>query len=113
DEEHGVVLLLDRLEHRLEPLFELPPKLGPCEQGAHVEGVDLRAFEWPGHIAAQNFEREAFDNRGLADASFADEHRVVLAATTQDLRETNELLVAADQLIDLPALGFGDQVDGV
>jgi hypothetical protein len=45
--------------------------------------------------------RQAFDNRGLADAGFADQHRVVLGAAAQDLDDTFQFAVATDQRIEL------------
>src|SRR5205085_3508013 len=37
DEEDGVLLRLDRLEHRFETLFELTAELGPGQKSAHVQ----------------------------------------------------------------------------
>ena len=45
--------------------------------------------------------REALDDRGLADAGLADEHRVVLGAARQHLDDAADLLVAADDRIEL------------
>jgi hypothetical protein len=53
------------------------------------------------HVAVDNLLREAFDDRGLADAGLADQHRVVLGAAAQHLLHALELVVAADQRIEL------------
>ena len=45
---------------------------------------------------------ETFHNRCLADAGFADENRVVLAAAGENLRDATDLGVAADDGIDFP-----------
>ena len=42
-----------------------------------------------------------FGDRGLADAGFADQQRIVLAPTAQDLHHALDLELAADQRIDL------------
>jgi hypothetical protein len=45
--------LLQRLEHRLQALFELPAKLGAREQRAHVEGVHLGPSSTAGTVASK------------------------------------------------------------
>src|SRR5215813_7765921 len=45
---------------------------------AQVEGDDPSVFQTFGHVAAHDALGQAFDNRGLADAGFADQHRIVL-----------------------------------
>ena len=55
---------------------------------------------------------EAFDDRGLADAGLAGQDRVVLAAAHQDVDDLADLLVAADDRIDLALARPLGQVDG-
>ena len=53
-------------------------------------------------------KREAFDDRGLADAGLADQHRIVLGPARQHLDRAADLLVAADDRIELAgARGLG------
>ena len=47
--------------------------------------------------------REAFDDGGLADAGLADEHGIVLGASRQHLNDAANLLVPADDRIELAA----------
>ena len=47
--------------------------------------------------------REAFGDRGLADAGLADERRVVLGAAREDLDDPLDLLLAADDRVELAA----------
>ena len=62
-----------------------------------------------GDVALDDAAREPFDDRGLADAGLTDEHRVVLRAARQHLDDAADLLVAADDRIDLPgARGLGE-----
>ena len=51
-----------------------------------------------------------FDDRRLADAGLADQHRVVLRAPRQDLDHAADLVVAADHRIELAVLGGLGQV---
>ena len=50
-------------------------------------------------------ERQALGDRGLADAGVADEQRVVLRAPAEDLDGALDLVVAADQDVDLARRG--------
>ena len=54
-----------------------------------------------GHVAFDDAAREPFDDRGLADAGLADQHRVVLGAARQHLDDAPDLLVASDDGIEL------------
>ncbi len=49
---------------------------------------------------------EALDDRGLADAGLADQHRVVLRAAAEDLDDAADLVVAADDRVELALLGL-------
>ncbi len=52
------------------------------------------------HIAIGDALRQAFDDRGFADARLADEHRIVLGATAENLNHAVEFVIAADQRIE-------------
>src|SRR6185436_2724054 len=56
---------------------------------------------------------ETLDDRGLAHARLADQHRVVLGAPLQDLDAAPDLVVAADDRVELPLLCPFGQVQGV
>ena len=102
DEEDDLPLRVgDLLEHRLEPLFELAAVLRAGDQRAHVERDDALVLEPFGHVAALDAAGQPFDDRGLADAGLADQHRVVLGAARQHLDDAADLLVAADHRIEL------------
>ena len=103
----------DLLQHRLEPLLELAAILGAGDQRAHVEGDDALVLQPLGHVAADDPLGQALDDRRLADARLADEHRVVLGAAGQHLDDPAHLLVAADDRIELAALGQRGQVAAV
>ena len=70
------------------------------------EALVLEAF---GHVAVDDALREAFDDRRLADARLADEHGIVLRAAREHLDDAADLLVAADDRIELAlARGVGE-----
>ena len=94
-------VLRDFLEHRLQPLFELATVLGAGEQQRHVEHQQTLAFQGVGNFLVDDALRQAFHDRGLAHARLADQHRIVLGPALQDLDRATDLVVAADDRIEL------------
>ena len=102
DEEDDLPLGVgDFLQDRLQPLLELAAVLRAGDERAHVERDDLLVLQPFGHVLPDDALREPFDDGGLADAGLADEHRVVLGAARQHLDHAADLLVAADDRIEL------------
>ena len=101
EQDDRALRLLHFLEHRLEPLLELAAELGPGDQGAHVQGDDALVLQPLRHVAADDALGQPLDDGGLADAGLADQHRVVLGAARQHLDDAADLLVAADDRIEL------------
>ncbi len=67
-----------------------------------MSSATIRLFFRPSGTSPRTMRpREPFDDRGLADAGLADEHRVVLRAARQHLDDAADLLVAADHRIEL------------
>jgi len=114
DEQDDLALgVLDLLEHRLEPLLELASVLGTCHEGAKVQPHDLAVLEALRDVAAHDALGEALGDGGLAHARLADQHRVVLGPPAEDLDDAPDLLVAADDRIELARAGIGRQVTPV
>ena len=91
----------DLFEHGLEPLLELAPVLGPRHQGADVQGDDALVLEPLGHVARDDALGQALRDGGLAHAGLADEHGVVLGAPAEHLDDAADLVVAADDRVEL------------
>src|SRR5207248_10102846 len=89
----------------LEPFFELAAVLRAREHRADVERPDALALQALGDVAGDDALSEAFDDRGLPDPGIADQHRIVLRAPREDLDDTADLLVSADDRVELPVLG--------
>ncbi len=105
----------DVLQHRFQALLEFAAVFRACEELRHVERQHALVLERFRHFAVDDPLREAFDDRRLADARLADQHRVVLGAPLQDLDRAANLVVAADDRIELAfarALGEVDRVLG-
>ena len=109
DEEHDLALgVLDLGEDGLQPLLEFAAVLRPGEQRTDVERPDTLPLQALGHVAGDDPLRETLGDRGLADAGLADQHRVVLRAARENLDHAPDLLVAADDRVELALLrGLG------
>ena len=105
EEEDPPLALLDLVEHRLQALLELAAVLGAGEQRAHVEREDGAVLEPLGDVAAHDALRQPLDDGGLADAGLADQHRVVLGPAREDADDAADLVIAADDRVELAARG--------
>ena len=79
DEENCAFLFVQLREYRLQPFFEVAAILGTGEQRTEIECVDVGAREHLGYVAVDDHLGEALRDRGLADAGFTHEQRVVLS----------------------------------
>src|SRR3546814_12948551 len=104
DEQDDLALVLGQVvEHRLEPLPELAAKLGAGDQRAHVQRQHALAAQAFGYPVVDDALRQSSDDRGLAHARFADQHRVVFVPALQHLAGLADLLFTADYRVALPA----------
>ena len=101
------------LQHRLEALLELAAILRAGDERAHIEREQLLVGEALRHVAVDDAQRETFDDRGLADAGLADQHRIVLGAAGEHLDGAPDLLVAADHRIELAVARRLGEVAGI
>ena len=93
--------LRDLADDRLQALLELPAELRAGKQAGEVKREDLLALQWLGDIPRGDALRKALDDGRLADAGFADEHRVVLGAAAEDLHHALELACTTDHRVEL------------
>ena len=100
----------DLFEHRLQAVLELAAVLGAGDQRADVERDHAPVAQRLGHVAGDDPLGEALDDRRLADARLADQHRVVLGAAGEHLDHAADLLVAADHRVELALFGDLGQV---
>ena len=99
----GLRALRERVEHGLEPLFEVAAEARAGEQRRRVEREDFRARQRLGHVGLPR-SRCASPSamRGLADARIPDEHGAVLPPTAEDLHRALQFALAADQRVEQP-----------
>ena len=97
-------------EDGLQPLLELAAVLRARQQRADVERPHALALQPFGHVAGDDPLREPLDDGGLAHAGVADQHGVVLRPPREHLDDAPDLLVAADDRVELAGLGERSQV---
>ncbi len=101
------------LHDALQTFLEFTLVLRTCDQRAHIQGIDFLAFQILRHIAVDDPLGDPFGNGGFAHARLADQDRIVLGPPAQDLQHPPDLLVPADDRIELPAAGPLVQIDGI
>ena len=111
DEQDRVVRVAQLLDDLLEPLLELAAVLGAGHQRADVEGEHSLVEQRLRHVAGDDPVRQTLGDRRLADARLADQGRVVLRPARQDLDDPLDLLLAADDRIQLAGPGRVGEVD--
>ena len=111
DEQHGVVGVAQLLDDLLEPLLELAAVLRAGHERADVEGQDALVEQDVRHVAGHDAVGQALRDRGLADARLADQRGVVLRLAAEDLDDPLDLLLAADDRVELAGAGGLGQVD--
>ena len=97
-------------EDGLQPLLELAAILRAREQRADVERPHPLALQPFGDVARHDPLSETLDDCGLAHTGLADQHRVVLRTSRENLDHAAHLLVAADDRVELARLGERGQV---
>ena len=68
------------LQDGFEPLLELAAIFCAGNQRAHIESQELLVLQAFRHVAVDDALRKTFDDGRLADAGFADQHRIVFGA---------------------------------
>ena len=105
--------VLDLFQHALQAFLEFATVFGAGHHGAQVERDELLVLQGSGHIAGDDALGQSFYDGGFAHAGLADQHRVVLGATGEDLDDAADLLIAPDHRVEFAFLGRGGQVGGV
>ena len=113
DEENRVLVILDFLHDLLQALFEIAAIARAGEQRAHVEREHRRPGENLRHLVRDDLAREAFGDRGLADAGIADEQGIILLPAAQNLNRAQHFRLAADQRVDAAVARLPVEIDAI
>ena len=105
DEQDDILGPADLIHHRLDPFLELPAILGAGHHESQVEGDDALFPKQFRDVALGDFLGESFDNGGLADAGFTEQHRIVFGAAAEDLDDALDFALAPDHRIHVALAG--------
>ncbi len=104
---------LDLFDHAFEPVLEFALDAGAGLQQAEIQRQQFRAVQDRRYVVLRDAHGQAFDHRGLADACFAGEDRIVLAAAGEHVDHQADLRIASQHRIQLAVARALGQVDAV
>ncbi len=113
EEDDFPVALGDLVDDCLQALLKLTLVFRSGHQRAHVERENLLCPQVFRHVSAHYSLGQPLGDRCLSGSRLADEHRVVLGASAQDLQYTANLVVASDHRVELAASRAFVEVDGI
>ena len=105
DEEDDVLRTANLVHDGLDPLFELAAVLGAGDHEGEVEGDDFLIAQQFGHVAGADLLGQSLDDGGLADAGLAQQDGIVFGAAAENLDDALDLVLPADDRVDLPLAG--------
>src|SRR5580658_10317863 len=92
---------IDLLDDSLQPILELPAKLGARDERPEVERDEPLVLQRLGDVPAHDALGDPFHDGGLADSWLSDEDGVVLRAPRKNLHDAPDLFVAPDHRVAL------------
>ena len=110
DEEDDVLGPPDLVHHGLDALLELAAVLGAGDHHRQVQHDQPAVVQDLRDAGADDHLGQALDDGGLADAGLAQEDGVVLLPAAEDLDDALDLVLAADDRIELAFFGQFGQV---
>ena len=113
DDKDDVAHLADLLDEALHAALKLAAELRARDERGQVKKIDLLASQLERHVARDDALGEALGNGRLADARLTDQAGVVLLAAVQNLDDAFDLLLAADDRVELAVACALGEIDAV
>ncbi len=110
DEQNDVLGPAHLVHDRLDALLELPAVLGAGDHHRQIQHHDAPVVQDLRHGAGDHHLGQALDDGRLAHARLAQQHRVVLLTPAQNLDDALDLVLAADDRVELPFAGQFRQI---
>src|ERR1700687_5082539 len=92
------------LDHGLDSLFELATIFCPGYHERKIERDDAFIAQQFRHIASRDFLSQPFDDGGLSNPCFTNQHGVVFGPSAENLNHAFDLVLATDDWIQLALL---------
>ena len=106
DEQDDLAIILHFLDALLQALFEFATELAACHQRGYVQRDNALAAQQIGHLVRHNELGQPFHYSGFAHTRLAQQQRVVLLATRQNLHHALYFFRAADNRVQLAIARF-------
>ena len=100
DEQDEVAVVLHFLDDALETIFELAAVLGSGDERGDIKCHEALVAQHVGHVPICDELGQALGDSRLANAGLADEQRVVLRATRENLLDAIDLALAPDDRVE-------------
>ena len=113
DDKDDVAHLADLLDEAFHAALELAAELRTRDERGEVKKINLLASQLERHVARDDALGEALGDGGLADARLTDQAGVILLAAVQDLDNALDLLLAADDCVELAVACALGEIDAV
>ncbi len=103
---------LNFINHLAQSILELPFHARAGLQQAKIQGPQTDPFESRRNIARRDPLGKPFDDCGFAHTGFAGKDRIILPPTHQDINDLSNLLIPAQDRVDLPFSSLFSEVNG-
>ena len=100
----------NHLQHLFQTLFKLAAVFGACYQCRQIQSIQGLVLQVFRYVASHDTPCQTFGDSSFTNARFAYQHRIVFLAARQDLDHTTDLLITADNRIQLTVHSFGRQI---
>ena len=97
----GVAQLLDLFDQALHTAFKLASELGSCHKSCQIQQINFLILQLIGHALFRDALCKSLCDRCLTDTGITYETRVVLCSSGKYLDDPSDLLIPADNGIDL------------
>src|SRR5208283_2500308 len=102
DEEDDILGATNLIHYSLDSLFELATIFCPGYQEREIERDDAFIAQQFRHVAGRGFLSQPFDDGGLPNPCFTEQHWVVFGASAENLNYAFDLVLATDDRSNSP-----------
>src|SRR5690554_3720459 len=106
-------LLSQLFQDGLKALLKLTTVFCTSQKGSQIQREHALTFQRVWHFAINDTLSQAFDDSGLTDPWFSDQHRIIFSTTLQHLYRTPNLIITTDDRVQLAHAGTLSQIQRV